>query len=67
MIAFPASVRVWLAVGRTDMPRGMTGLALCWARTPCFFDGRRSMVWPPLARRTSITSRASSRTGSTEP
>ena len=28
MIAFPASVRVWLAVGRTDMRRGMTGLAL---------------------------------------
>jgi transposase len=28
MIAFPASVRVWLAVGRTDMRRGMQGLAL---------------------------------------
>ena len=28
MIAFPAGVRVWLAVGRTDMRRGMTGLAL---------------------------------------
>ncbi len=28
MIAFPASVRVWLAVGRTDMRRRMTGLAL---------------------------------------
>jgi len=28
MIAFPASVRVWLAVGRTDMRRGMTSLAL---------------------------------------
>jgi transposase len=28
MIAFPASVRVWLAVGRTDMRRGMNGLAL---------------------------------------
>ena len=28
MIAFPASARVWLAVGRTDMRRGMTGLAL---------------------------------------
>jgi hypothetical protein len=28
MIAFPSSVRVWLAVGRTDMRRGMTGLAL---------------------------------------
>ena len=23
MIAFPSSVRVWLAVGRTDMRRGM--------------------------------------------
>jgi transposase len=28
MIAFPSSVRVWLAVGRTDMRRGMNGLAL---------------------------------------
>jgi transposase len=28
MIAFPSSVRVWLAVGRTDMRRGMQGLAL---------------------------------------
>jgi transposase len=28
MIAFPSSVRIWLAVGRTDMRRGMTGLAL---------------------------------------
>ena len=28
MIAFPSSVRVWLAVGRTDMRRGMHGLAL---------------------------------------
>jgi transposase len=28
LIAFPASVRVWLAVGRTDMRRGMNGLAL---------------------------------------
>lgn len=28
MIAFPTSVRVWLAVGRTDMRRDMNGLAL---------------------------------------
>ncbi|HUL13270.1 MAG TPA: IS66 family insertion sequence element accessory protein TnpB [Methylococcaceae bacterium] len=28
MITFPSSVRVWLAVGRTDMRRGMNGLAL---------------------------------------
>lgn len=28
MIAFPAGVRVWLAVGKTDMRRGMYGLAL---------------------------------------
>ena len=28
MIAFPSSVQVWLAVGRTDMRRGMNGLAL---------------------------------------
>jgi transposase len=28
LIAFPSSVRAWLAVGRTDMRRGMQGLAL---------------------------------------
>jgi transposase len=28
MIPMPAGVRVWLAVGRTDMRRGMNGLAL---------------------------------------
>ena len=28
MIAFPAGVRVWLAVGKTDMRRGINGLAL---------------------------------------
>jgi transposase len=28
MIAFPASVHVWRAVGRTDLRRGMNGLAL---------------------------------------
>jgi len=28
MIPFPLGVRVWLAVGRTDMRRGMNGLAL---------------------------------------
>jgi len=28
MIAFPSSVRVWLAVGRTDIRRSMNGLAL---------------------------------------
>src|SRR5471032_1751023 len=28
MIAVPSNVRVWLSVGRTDMRRGMTGLAL---------------------------------------
>jgi transposase len=28
MIAFPSSVRVWLAAGWTDMRRGMNGLAL---------------------------------------
>ena len=28
MIAFPPSVRVWIAVGRLDMRRGMNGLAL---------------------------------------
>ena len=28
MIPVPSNVRVWLAVGKTDMRRGMTGLAL---------------------------------------
>src|ERR1700747_1645349 len=28
MIPFPSGVRVWLAVGRTDMRKGMNGLAL---------------------------------------
>jgi transposase len=28
MIAVPPGVRVWLAVGHTDMRRGMNGLAL---------------------------------------
>ena len=28
MIPLPSGVRVWLAVGRTDMRKGMNGLAL---------------------------------------
>ena len=28
MIPVPSGVRVWLATGRTDMRRGMNGLAL---------------------------------------
>ena len=53
MIAFPASVRVWLAVGRTDMRRGMNGLALqvqqALGRDPhagdlFVFRGRRSQL-----------------------
>lgn len=28
MIQFPAGVKIWLALGRTDMRRGMDGLAL---------------------------------------
>jgi hypothetical protein len=28
MIPVPSEVRVWLAVGRTDMRKGMNGLAL---------------------------------------
>ena len=44
MIPVPSGVRVWLAVGRTDMRRGMNGLALqvqeaLRARSPC----RRSL------------------------
>jgi transposase len=33
MIAFPSSVRVWLAVGHTDMRRGMNGLVLTVQQT----------------------------------
>lgn len=28
MISFPAGTKIWLALGRTDMRRGMSGLAL---------------------------------------
>ena len=28
MIPVPSGIRVWLAVGRTDMRKGMNGLAL---------------------------------------
>ncbi|WP_084567766.1 IS66 family insertion sequence element accessory protein TnpB [Mesorhizobium sp. C268A] len=28
MVPVPSQVRIWLAVGRTDMRRGMQGLAL---------------------------------------
>lgn len=35
MIALPAGLRVWLAVGRTDMRRGMNGLALQVQETLC--------------------------------
>lgn len=38
MIPVPSGVRVWLAVGRTDMRRGMYGVALqvqqSWGRDP---------------------------------
>ena len=51
MIPFPGGARVWLAAGRTDMRKGMNGLALQVAggararsatRAICFvFRGRR--------------------------
>ena len=60
MILVPSGVRVWLAIGRTDMRRGMNGLALFGRRPiaraqlshgrhpkPCTFrsfDARRSYV-----------------------
>jgi hypothetical protein len=49
MIAFPSSVRVWLAVGRTDMRRGMPDkiLSLDYERTPL-------MLPCPIRRRSSI-------------
>jgi transposase len=38
MIPVPSGMRVWLAVGRTDMRKGMNGLALrfppAWAILP---------------------------------
>jgi len=42
MIPVPTGVRVWVAVGRTDMRRGMNGLALqvqeALGRDPCAGD-----------------------------
>ena len=43
MIAFPSSVQVWLAVGRTDMRRGMNGLAFDVTRL-----ARNCSDWYPL-------------------
>ena len=58
MIPVPSSSRVWLAVGRTDMRRGMNGLALQvqegWGRDPhagdlVVFRGKRGdllkIIW----------------------
>ena len=53
MIAFAASVRVWLAVGRTDMRRGMASLALQMQqalgriRMPAIFTcfEARAVIW----------------------
>ena len=59
MISVPSGVRVWLAVGRTDMRRGMNGLALQVQEAMCrdpqagdlyVFRGRRGdliklLVW----------------------
>jgi transposase len=58
MIPVPSGVRVWLAVGRTDMRKGMNGLALQvqqllgrdpHAGDPYFFRGARGdlikIVW----------------------
>jgi hypothetical protein len=36
MIPVPSGARVWLAVGRTDMRRGMNGLRAC----------ESFLVWP---------------------
>ena len=49
MIPVPSSARVWLAVGKTDMRRGMNGLALqvqeALGRDPaCCMDARFG-VW----------------------
>jgi transposase len=33
MISIPSNVRVWLAVGRTDMRKGFDGLAMLARRT----------------------------------
>ena len=49
MIPVPSGMRVWLAVGRTDMRRGMNGLALqvqeTLGRNP--FAGDRSSFAAP--------------------
>ncbi len=37
MIAFPSSVRVWLAAGRTDMRRGMISKCSAVIPTPAIF------------------------------
>ena len=62
MIPVPTGVRVWLAVGHTDMRRGMNSLALqvqqALGRDPYagdlyVFRGRRGdlikIVWEPVA------------------
>ena len=43
MIPVPSGVRVWLAVGRTDMRRGMNGLALQVQETLGAIPCRRSL------------------------
>ena len=63
MIPMPSGVRVWLAVGRTDMRRGMNGLALqvqeALGRDPFVgdlfvFRGARGDLIKILARRPRI-------------
>lgn len=75
MIAFPSSVSVWLAVGRTDMRRGMNGLALqvqqSLGRDPhagdlYVFRGARGdltpLYWPFLVARSPAASASFSHT-----
>ncbi len=52
MIPVPSGVRVWLVVGRTDMRRGMNGLALqvqeALGRDPHLCGGSDYVAEPPM-------------------
>ena len=49
MIAVPSDVRVWLAVGHTDMRRGMNGLAPHVAAGSGGIGARCRSSWTPVS------------------
>ena len=51
MIAIPPGVRVWLACGRTDMRKGMDGLAMLAQQVLNSEPIRRCLVCLPRAAR----------------